>query len=88
MRSSKDIIKSNAQKQWLNVVLDIDFMTLNILKLDLFLILIEFIIDLRAVLQKFVEKYQFNEILSYFLFKKWDNYLFNITYLHTTCTIF
>ena len=52
------------------MVLDVDFMTLNILKLDLFIIIIfiflECIMNLRAPLQKFEEKDEFYVIVSYF----------------------
>ena len=67
--------------------LDIDFMTSNILELEFSFIFLEFIIYLRASSQNFVESHQFNVILSYFK-QIWDSHLFNITYLHTTCTIF
>ena len=56
----------------MNLDLDVDFMTLNILKLVyilfyLFLkIFLEFVINLRALLQKVVEKHQFYFILSLF----------------------
>ena len=37
------------------MVMDVNFMTLNILKLNFFLIFLKFIINLRAPLQKFVK---------------------------------
>ena len=69
------------------MVLDVDFITLTILKLEFSFIFLEFIIYLRASSQNFVENHQFNVILSYFK-QILDNHLFNITYLHTTCTVF
>ena len=53
------------EREWLNLILDVDFMTLNILKLDFFVMFLVFIIKFRATLQNFVEKHQFNVILSY-----------------------
>ena len=64
----------------LSLVLDIDFMTLTIS-----FTFLEFIIYLRASLQNFVENHQYNVILSYFK-QNLNIHLFNITYLHTTCT--
>ena len=55
MRPSKLMIKVPLKSQWLNVVLDVNFMTLNILKLDLFIFL-EFIIKSMASLQNIVLK--------------------------------
>lgn len=46
----------------------------------------EFIINLRASLQLFLRKTSFEH--NYIIFKKVDMYLFNITYLNTTCTVF
>jgi len=57
MRSSKLFIKSTSQKVMANVVLDVDFMILNILKLDFILFnVLEFIINLRATLRFFFGK--------------------------------
>ena len=74
------------KNKWLSLVLDVDFMTLTILKLEFFIFL-EFIIYLRASPQNFVKNHQFNVILSYFK-QILDSHLFNITYLHATCTVF
>jgi hypothetical protein len=52
-------------------------MTLNIMKLEFFLTFLEFIVNLRASLQKFVEQHEFDVILSYFK-QMLDNYVFNI----------
>ena len=54
------------KSKYLTLVLDIDFMTLTILKLEFSFIFLEFIIYLRASSQNFVENHQFNVILSYF----------------------
>ena len=75
------------KSKWLSLGLDIDFMTLTILKLEFSFISLEFNICLRASSQNYVENHQFNVILSYFKHIL-DNRLFNITYLHTTCIIF
>ena len=75
------------KSKWLSLVLDVDFMTLTILKLKLSFIYLEFIIYLRAPSQNVVGNHQFNVILSYFKLIL-DSPLFNITYLHTTCTVF
>ena len=72
---------------WLNLVLDVNFTTLNILKLEFYFVFFESIIYLKTSLQNFVEKHQFNVILSYFK-QILESYLFNIIYLHTTCTVF
>ena len=54
--SSNYITTSDAQKQMVNLVLDIDFMTSNILKLEFFSShFLEFIIYSRASSQNFVE---------------------------------
>ena len=50
-------------------------------------IVLDFIIYLRVLSQNFVENHQFNVILSCFK-QTLGNHLFNITYLHTTCTVF
>ena len=62
-------------------------MTLNILELEFFLIILKSVIHFKASSQNFVENHQFNIISSYFK-QILDNHLFNITYLHTTCTVF
>lgn len=56
MRSSKIIIKCDAHNQWLNLVLEVDFMTLEIFKLNFLFIFLEFNINLRAPLRKILEK--------------------------------
>ena len=53
------------KSKWLNLVLNVNFMTLNVLKLDLFIFL-EFIIYLRASSQSLVENHNFYVDLSYF----------------------
>ena len=61
MRSSKHIIKVATQKVMATMVLNIDFMTLNILKLD------EFFIKLREALENLYKKHhliQFYHILK------------------------
>ena len=70
-----------------NLVLDINFMTLNILKLDFSPIILEFFIYLRALSQIFVEKHEFHVILSYSK-PKFRQLHVQYTYLHTTFTIF
>jgi hypothetical protein len=60
---------------------------LNYLEVGIFLIFPNFIIYLRASSHNFVENHQFAVILSYFK-KNLNIYLFKITYLHTTCTVF
>ena len=65
------------------MVLNVDFMTLNILELD-FLIFLEFVIKLRASLQKFVGKYWCYAILSD-LKQILNNYLFIITFKIAYC---
>ena len=67
-------------------LLDVDFMTLNILNLDdsyfIFFIFPKFFINLRASLQIFVENHQFHVVLSCFK-QVSDNYVFNVS----SCTI-
>ena len=75
------------KSKWLSLGLEIDFMTLPILKLEFSFILCEFIIYLRASSHNFVENHRFDVILSYFK-QILDNNLFNSDYLHTTCTVF
>ena len=50
------------KSKWLDLVLDVDFMTLNILELDFFFTLLYFIIHFKASSQ-FVENHQFDVIL-------------------------
>ena len=70
----------------LNLILDIDFMTLKILKLEFFYIpWIHYL--LVVIITNFVGNHQFNVILLY-LKNNLENYLLNITYLHTTCIVF
>ena len=54
------------EKNWLSMVLDVDFMTLTILKLVFSFIFLELIIYLRASSQDFVENHQFDVVLWYF----------------------
>ena len=75
------------KSKWFNLVLDIDFMTLNILKLDFFCIFLELIINMRASSQNFVENHQFNVSLLYIM-QNLDSCLFKIAYLHIICTTF
>ena len=63
------------------------FHDLKYFEVDIFYIFLEFIICWRASSQNFVENYQFNVISLYFE-QILDSYLFNITYLHTTCIVF
>ena len=57
-------------------------------EVGIFFIFFELTIYLRASSQKFVENHQFNVILSYLKQLFLDIHLFNVTYLHTTCTVF
>ena len=70
--------------KWLKLVLDVDFLTLNYLILERNSLFLD---HLRASSQKIVKDHQFDVLLSYF-HQILDNGLFNITYLHTTCTVF
>ena len=81
LTSSIHSIKSDAQKQMIEFGFRRRCHGLS------YLIFLEFIIYLRASSQIFVENQQINVILSY-LKKILENHLFNITYLHTTCTVF
>ena len=63
------------------------FMTLTILILEFSFIFLKFITYLRVASQNFMENHQINVILLYFK-QILDNHLLNITYLHTTCTVF
>ena len=60
----------------------LDFMTLNIMKLDIFFIFLAFIINMRRSLQKFLWTNQFDVILSCFK-QTLNNHMFNIF----TCTL-
>ena len=53
----------------------------------MFIIILSIIIYFKASLQNFVEIHQIYLILSNFK-QSLDDYLFNITYLHTTCIVF
>ena len=66
--------------------LDIDLHDFKYFEVGIFHIL-KFIIYLRASSQDFVETHQLNVILPY-LKQIADSSLINITYLHTTCTVF
>ena len=79
-------LKVMLKSKWLSLVLNVDFMTLTILKLDFFSIFLESIVFLKAMSQNLVEKPSINVILSYF--RHLDSRLLNITYLHITCTVF
>ena len=68
------------------MVLNVDFMTLTILKLEFSFVFLEFIIYLRESSQNFVENHQFNVKFLYFK-QILDNHLY-ITCLHTTCIVF
>ena len=66
LRSSK-LIKSDAQRKWLNLVLDENFISLNILKfIFFFFIFLQIIVHLSAPSHKFKENHQFNVILTYY----------------------
>ena len=84
MRPSKLIIKSTAQKVMANSGFGHRFHDLQYFGVRFFFFRFrEFVINLRASIQKLVEKYQFYIILSRFK-QNLDNYVFNIS----TCTIF
>ena len=72
------------KSKWLSMVLDVDFMTLTILKLEFSFIFFEFIIYLRASSQSFYENHQFNVFLLYFKYNL-DNHLFNIVVARWWC---
>jgi hypothetical protein len=57
-------LKVMLKSKWLSMSLDIDFMTLTILKLEFSFIFFEFIIYLRASSQNFMENHQANDVLS------------------------
>ena len=63
------------------------FHDLDYLEVGILFHIFEFIMYFGASSQNFVENNNFYIILSY-LKQILDNHLFNITYLHTTCTIF
>ena len=79
-------LKVMFKNKWLGLVLEVDFMTLTNLKFKFSFMFLEFNMYLRAWSQNFVKNHQFDVILSYFKHFL-DNHLFNITYLHTTCTV-
>ena len=81
LRSSKLIIKSDAQKRMVELGFGCRFHDLKYFKVGIFFMFLEFIIYFRASSQIFVKYHQFNVILSY-LKQNYDNCLFNITYLH------
>ena len=86
MKSPKITTKSNAQKQMVNSSFGLNFMTLNILNLNFFHI--SWIHhELEGIILKKLNNYQFNINLMYDE-QILDNYLFNITYLHTNYNIF
>ena len=88
MRSSKLIIKDNAQNQMAKFGFGRNFHDLNYFELDsFFFIFVEFIIQSRSSSNNFVEIHQFNPILSYFK-QVIGNYLFNMTTCTPTCTVF
>ena len=53
------------KSKWLNLILDVDFVTLNVLKLEISIYL-GFIIHLSASSRKFEENHQFYVVISYF----------------------
>ena len=75
------------KSKWLSLVLDVDYMTSTTLKLETSFLFLEFIINLRASPQNFVENHQFIVISSFFE-QILDSHSFNITYLHTACNVF
>ena len=80
-------IKSDAQKQMIKFGFGRRFHDINYFEVMIFYIFLEFIISLKASSQNFVENHQFYGILSCFK-QILERHLFNITYLHTTYTIF
>ena len=56
-------LKNMLKSEWLTLILDVDLMTLTILKLEFSFIFLEFTIHLRASSQNFVENHQINVIL-------------------------
>ena len=79
-------LKVMLKSKCLSLGLDVDFMTLIYFKLEFSFIFVE-LINLRVSSQNFMKNHQHNAILSYFK-QILDNHMFNITYLHTTCTVF
>ena len=76
------------KSKWLNLVLDVDFMTLKILKLKFDFIFLEFIslYTSRHHHKKKIGYHQFNVLLLYYK-QILNNCLFDITYLRTTYII-
>ena len=87
LRSSKLIIKSDAQKQMVEFGFGRRFHDLKYFEVGIFFHkpLIHYL--LKGIIIKFVENHQFNVIISYFK-QILNNYLFNSTYLHIACAVF
>ena len=62
------------RNKWLSMILDVDIMTLSIVKLEISFILLELIVYLRTCHKTLVENHQFKQIS--------ESHLFNIVYLH------
>ena len=84
MRSSKLIIKSVARKVMANFDFGCSFHELEYFEAGIFLIFLEFIINLRAPLQKKLEKHRFYKILSCFK-KLVDHHMLDNIFI---CTLF
>ena len=67
LRSSKIIIKSDAQKQMIEFGFGRRFHDLNYFEVGIVFIFLELTIYLRASSQNFVQNHQFNVILFYFI---------------------
>ena len=83
MTSSKLITKSDAQKQMVEYSFGLKYHDPKCFEVGVFLMFLEFNINLRASSQNFVENHRFDVVLSYFKHIL-DMYQFNITYLHIT----
>ena len=79
-------MESDAQKQMAKYGFEHKFHNLKYFEDWFFSVILEFTMNLRASLQK-IEKNKNCKNLSY-IRQNLDNYLFNITHLHTTCIVF
>ena len=79
------IVKRDAQKQMVESHFGCRFHDLNYFEVGIFFHIPWILLE--GIITKLCENHQFHVILSYFK-QILDNHLFNITYLHTTCTVF
>ena len=75
-------LKVMLKSRWLNMILNVDYMTLSIFKLEFFSFFLNSLSTRRHHNKHLSSTIKFNVVSSYYMNINLNNCLFNITYLH------